>query len=320
MKTPDTPADESARLDTLRSLQILDTAPEERFDRLTRLAKRVFDVPIALVSLIDRDRQWFKSKVGLDACETSRDISFCGHAILDDTVFVVPNAESDPRFADNPLVTGPPGIRFYAGCPLMMADGSKVGTLCIIDRRPRELSAEDQGLLEDLARIVERELSVVQLATTDDLTGLHNRRGFETLGTQALRLCRRVDGPASLLYFDLNGFKTVNDRFGHAAGDQVLTWFAQDIQETFRESDVLGRLGGDEFVVLATNIDAPNTDELLVRLRNAVALHDGVLDPDHRIAFSVGVAHFRPEEHADIGELLHEADELMYQDKGKQRD
>lgn len=317
MKTPLTPADEPKRLEALRALQILDTAPEERFDRLTRLARRVFDVPIALVSLVDKDRQWFKSKVGLDACETSRDISFCGHAILDDKVFVVSDAASDPRFADNPLVTDAPHIRFYAGCPLMLADGSKIGTLCVIDRQPREMNAEDRGLLEDLARIVERELSVMQLATTDELTGLYNRRGFETLATQALRLCQRVDGPASLFYFDLDGFKVVNDRFGHAAGDQVLTLFGEALRETFRESDVLGRLGGDEFVVLATNIDAPNANELLTRVKSALARHDGILAPGQGIDFSVGIAHFRPEEHKGVAELLHEADELMYRDKGR---
>src|ERR1700752_1549332 len=116
MLTPALPADENTRLDTLRALNILDTSPEERFDRLTRLAKRLFGVPIALVNLVDADRQWFKSCVGLSATETPRDISFCGHAILGDDILLVPDAGVDERFHDNPLVTGDPNIRFYAGC------------------------------------------------------------------------------------------------------------------------------------------------------------------------------------------------------------
>jgi len=112
------PSSESSRIATLRLLNILDTEPEERFDRLTRLAKRLFSVPIATVTLVDSNRQWFKSSVGLAVCETSRDISFCGHAILGDDILLVPDARDDKRFFDNPLVLGDPNIRFYAGCPL----------------------------------------------------------------------------------------------------------------------------------------------------------------------------------------------------------
>ncbi len=118
MKAPDIPQDEQARIKALRSLNVLDTPSEERFDRLTRLAKRMFDVPIALVSLVDENRQWFKSCIGLDVSETPRDISFCGHAILGSEVFIIPDTKKDERFTDNPLVLNDPHIRFYAGCPL----------------------------------------------------------------------------------------------------------------------------------------------------------------------------------------------------------
>ncbi len=151
MKTPDFPANEKERLKELRSLNILDTTPEERFDRLTRMVKRVFDVDIALVSLVDENRQWFKSRVGLEASETGRDISFCGHAILGNEVFVIEDTQNDERFHDNPLVTGPPNIRFYAGAPLRYMNGSKLGTLCIIDRKPVALDDEDMDLFLDLA-------------------------------------------------------------------------------------------------------------------------------------------------------------------------
>ena len=120
--------DEALRLETLRRLSLLDSEAEERFDRLTRMARRVFNVPIALVSLVDEDRQWFKSCAGMELSETPRDISFCGHAILGDGAFVIPDTLQDERFCDNPLVTGPPHVRFYAGCPLRGPGGRKLGS------------------------------------------------------------------------------------------------------------------------------------------------------------------------------------------------
>ena len=201
MKKPDTPQDEASRLKALRSLDILDTPAEERFDRLTRLAKRMFDVPIALVSLVDVDRQWFKSCVGLDVRETPRDISFCGHAILGNEPFIINDTAKDPRFADNPLVLDAPSISFYAGCTLRHHDGSKMGTLCIIDDTPRILSEEDIEALQDLAAMAERELAAVQLATLDELTRISNRRGFVTLAQKSMDLCIRQGIPASLVFF-----------------------------------------------------------------------------------------------------------------------
>ncbi|WP_019528081.1 GAF domain-containing protein [Dasania marina] len=158
MKTPDSPDNEAQRLLDLVAHNILDTKADERFDRIARLAQRTFNVPIALVSIVDKDRQWFKSRCGLDAEQTSRDISFCGHAILGDAVFVVENALEDERFSDNPLVTGPPNIRFYAGCPLSSSQGHKLGTLCIIDDKPRSFDSESRELLASFAEMVECEL------------------------------------------------------------------------------------------------------------------------------------------------------------------
>ena len=143
MIVPATPVDELLRLETLRNLKILDTDPEERFDRVTRLAKRIFGAEIALVSLVDSDRQWFKSYQGIEVTETSRDVSFCGHAILDDEVMVVQDALADERFRENPLVTANPNIRFYAGCPISAPNGSNVGTLCVIDSEPHDIDDGD---------------------------------------------------------------------------------------------------------------------------------------------------------------------------------
>lgn len=158
MQAPLLPPDEAERIENLRSLLILDTPPEERFDNLTRAAAGFFRVPVAVVSLIDSERQWFKSICGLDARETGRDISFCGHAILQDEVMVVEDALDDPRFADNPLVTGSPAIRFYAGAPLKSAQGHNLGTLCLISPQPRTMDALEMQMLQDLARLVVVEL------------------------------------------------------------------------------------------------------------------------------------------------------------------
>lgn len=163
MQEPSFPADEAQRLAVLRALQILDTPAEARFDRITRIAKELFQVPIALISLIDVNRQWFKSCVGLEVSQTERNISFCGHAILNESTLYVPDTALDPRFNDNPLVTNPPSIRFYAGAPLKVAETSAIGTLCIIDVKPRQLSTAQLNSLRDLADWAQQELNLVKI-------------------------------------------------------------------------------------------------------------------------------------------------------------
>jgi len=161
------PADEAKRLQLLRSLDLLDTAREEVFDRVTRVVAELLQVPIALVSLVDEHRQWFKSRVGLDVCETARDVSFCAHALHSGRLLLVEDTQHDARFAGNPLVTGAPHIRFYAGVPLRSSDGLVLGTLCAIDTKPRTLSASLQAALCDLAATVEREIVQREAATAD---------------------------------------------------------------------------------------------------------------------------------------------------------
>lgn len=317
MQAPAIPEDEEVRLETLRSLHILDTIPEERYDRLTRLAKRLFGVPIALVSIVDADRQWFKSAVGVEASETPREISFCGHAILGDGIFEVPDARLDERFRDNPLVTENPNIRFYAGCPLTVPNGSKLGTLCLIDSQPRKFDESDKALLRDLAAMVEMEISAMHMATMDELTSLSNRRGFEMLAQHALHLCKRLEKPATLLFFDLNNFKQINDQHGHASGDLALQTFSSILMQAFRNSDVVARLGGDEFVVLLTNTKVDVAKKVLDRLKSMIDDHN-LLDSHHYdIAYSVGVVEYDTTKHLEIADLLKEADQLMYAEKKK---
>lgn len=320
MKVPDYPENEDVRVATLRSLSILDTEPEERFDRLTRIAKRLFGVPIALVSLVDMNRQWFKSCQGLAVTEMSRDISFCGHAILGNDIFMIADTLEDERFYDNPLVLNEPRIRFYAGVPLVVSNGIKVGTLCLIDREPRILSDEDRELLRDLGQMAAQELSSVQLATIDELTQISNRRGFSALAHHALNLCKRMNKPASLFFFDLDFFKEINDRYGHAEGDNALVNFSKILKESFRESDVVGRLGGDEFVALLTNANQTETQLILNRLEQVLKdFNSKQTDRGYNIVYSVGMVEFDPSRHHSINDLLVEGDRMMYAQKREKR-
>ncbi len=312
MKKPETPQDEQARVETLRSLGILDTPPEERFDRLTRMAKRLFGVPIALVSLVDENRQWFKSCFGLSVSETTRDISFCGHAILGNGLFIIPDTIEDDRFADNPLVLNDPYIRFYAGCPLKGPDGSKLGTLCIIDRQPRSFGKDELEALVDLAAMVEREISAVQLATLDELTKISNRRGFAMLAQHSLHLCARQKLSASLVFIDLDKFKPINDKFGHAEGDRALTVFAEQLKSTCRGADIIGRMGGDEFVMLLINTSSEPAERVVSKLRQSVERYDQEAKRGYDISFSHGIVEFNPDKHRTIDALLADADSLMY--------
>ena len=158
MMTPAIRANEQQRLAALYELLLLDTPREQRFDTIVEFAASEFDVPICLVPLIDHDRQWFKARVGMETCSTGRDISFCGHAILQSVVMVVPDAAEDSRFADNPLVTSEPHIRFYAGAPLALPSGYVVGTLCVIDIKPRTLDEVELSILESLRDLLVMEI------------------------------------------------------------------------------------------------------------------------------------------------------------------
>ena len=309
MKAPEYPKNEDIRVAALRSLDILDTEPEERFDRLTRIAKRLFKVPIALVSFVDINRQWFKSCQGLEVKEMPRDISFCGHAILGDDIFIISDTLLDDRFYDNPLVINEPRIRFYAGIPLVISNEIRVGTLCLIDREPRILSEEDKELLRDLGQMAVQDLTLVQLATIDELTQISNRRGFSALALHALSLCKRMNKPASLFFFDLDFFKEINDRFGHAEGDIALINFSKILKDVFRESDVVGRLGGDEFVALLTNANQAETSLILHRLKKVLEdFNTQNKSRGYEITYSVGVVAFDSNRHQSINDLLAEGD------------
>lgn len=315
MISPPKPKNESERVEALHRLNILDTGKDERFDRITRIACKLFEVPIALVSLVDSERQWFKSSCGLDAEETPRTTSFCGHAILSDEIMIVENATEDERFSDNPFVLGDPNVRFYLGCPLKIKEYN-VGTLCLIDTKPREFKQTDLGVMRDLADMVQLELESLHLSTTDDLTGLSNRRGFLKIAEHVVKLCQRENKIVTLLFFDLDKFKQINDTFGHEEGNNVLKIFSKLLLQNFRHSDVVARLGGDEFCVLCSGLDEDNLPALIDRFQCSL---EALEETKYQIQFSVGSIQFDKENHETIENLLERADSEMYRDKKRNR-
>jgi len=204
------PADEEERLQALKSLNILDTLPEERFDHITKLATILFSVPISTVTLVDSRREWYKSCQGLPVREGERAISFCGYTVLEDTPLIIPDAKADPRFAGNPMVVNSPFIRFYAGIPLKSADGKRVGAFCIKDHTPREFPQEKVDLLRALASWAELELNAHELS----LALIARRKSEqavteldETLGNLNQTLRHDILGDLSIIRENINSFK-----------------------------------------------------------------------------------------------------------------
>ena len=326
--------DEPMRLAALRKLRLVETPLEERFERITRLAKLIFRVEIVAISLLEADRQWFKSIQGLNVDSTSRDVSFCGHAILNDEVMVVPDARRDPRFRDNPLVTEEPHIASYAGCPIRSADGMKIGTLCLIDSRPREYNERDIRALRDLAELAEAECRAASAqavhaqlvedlveeqrrAMIDSLTRVWNREGVARVLADGIRSGEGV----GVVLVDLDDFKPVNDGFGHAAGDEALRIFARRLIGGVRETDTVGRFGGDEFVLaLHPCPDEKVVECVIERVRARLSEPFEVAGRQLEFRASFGVHIVQPGKACGVAEALACADAAMYDAKRSGRD
>jgi diguanylate cyclase (GGDEF)-like protein len=312
MKTPALPANEEQRLTSLRDSGLLDTGTNERFDRLTRLAKRLFNVPVALVTLVGEHTLHFKSSDGLPHEHLPRDISFCAHTILSESPLIINDTREDSRFADNPLVIGDSGLLFYAGYPLHLPDGAVVGSFCLIDQSPRDFSSAELDILKDFALIVENEFAVMSAATTDELTGLFNRRAFDSLVKFAISSARRRAEPLALAWLDLDGFKKINDTWGHSEGDEALKAMADIMRASFRDADLLVRYGGDEFAVLFSDTHEKGAWIAVDHLAEQTKAWNLTSGKPWKLAFSWGVSEFDHNGDGDVKPWLKDADSKMY--------
>ena len=315
---------ESERLAALIALGIVGTERTAEFDIFPALARNLFSTPVAAISLVEKDRQWFKASVGLDVTETSRDSSFCAHAILKPgETLCVSDATKDPRFSGNPLVVGDFGLRFYAGAPIFGPSGHPLGALCVIDREPREVSDSMLDQLRQLAIGVSSALKLhasVQelrdLAVSDQLTGLTNRAGFDRRLRDAFAL-RNGMPPLSvgLLFLDLDSFKAINDSFGHGGGDAALQEVAQRLRRVSREGTTISRFGGDEFCILVEDLKSvAGLHSLSARIHAALAQPFTIEQQCIPLRTSIGVACCSTDT-GDPEALVRQADAALYEAK-----
>ncbi len=314
------PADEDQRLRDLERYGLFEADSDEHFDRILDLAAAVFRTPIVAISLVEADRQWFLARRGLDVRETPREMAFCAHAIVHDDVMVVPDARADERFRSNPLVFADPHIRFYAGAPLQTPEGHNLGTLCVIDREPRDLSPEQRAVLHRLAQLAMRELELRRLAHLCPVTGLPTRHTFLTIGEREFARAHRDHHPLSLLLFDVDNLRLINNRWGHAAGDRVLADLVQLARTFLQEQDFAARLGDGEFALLLVGIDADQAMALAEALRTAVTHMPGVhTHSDFRLHISGGLTALASHDHA-FPDLILRAERALELAKGNGRD
>jgi diguanylate cyclase (GGDEF)-like protein len=263
-------ADDERRLEALRAYEVLDTADEEAFDRVVRLARTIAETPIAAISLVAGDRQWFKAREGLKLKQTPIDGSFCLHAIEGSAPFIVEDTTLDETLRDNGYVVNEPFIRYYAGFPLSTAAGYNIGALCVIDTVPRQLSPSQVSALQDLASITIDALELRKVAACDSLTGCLTRLAFAAATAAELGRAQRADHAISCIVLDVDHFKSVNDTYGHAAGDHVLRTIAAVCRKEMRSHDTLCRFGGEEFVLMLPETDETGAFVLAERIRAAV--------------------------------------------------
>ncbi len=312
-------AEESARLSALRSYCVLETGREARFDDLTCLAASICETPVSLVSLVDTNRLFFKSAHGIDVREVPYPDFFCGHAIRQSDLFIVPDANEDLRFAKHPLVVESPRVRFYAGAPLVTPQDYRLGTLCVIDFVPRELQPKQLETLRILARQVMCQLELNLQAMRDPLTGLYNRRQLEEgLHREVLR-ARRVGGTVGVMAIDVDHFKRVNDTLGHEVGDCALRGIADELASCVREEDIACRAGGEEFVIILPGAGKTALRSRAEAVRRTIeqaqiAAGEGTL----RLTVSIGLASFPS--YGDSGQaVLRAADVALYKAKAAGR-
>ncbi len=284
------PEADMARLAALRAANCAYAPREERFDRITRTARRLLQVPMALISIVEQDEQWFRSVQGVEVAHTPRDISFCGHLVALNRPFCVPDTWQDPDFSDNPLVTGPPGIRSYLGWPLQIAVGVTVGALCVMDTMPRTYGAEDFEALSDLAGMTETELKVnapslqnrllmrlsaiQRKAALDPLTGCWNIRGFRELLALGYDEARANGADLGVCHLHVNDLQAVAAAANYSNEDAVIQLLAQVLRQRLPRQGAMARLGQQDFCVLVPSVLPRILEQELARLTSPRATVD----------------------------------------------
>lgn len=321
--------DELARLESLLKTKLLDTPVDNRFERVTRLVQNMLNVPIAVFNLVDEDRQWAKSIQGLEGVEVPRKDSFCAHTIQGERVMVVQDARSDVRFADNPLVTGDPNIVFYAGCPVHAPDGHRIGALCAVDKKPRNLLPREIQALRDLAGVLESELRLDEIrhemeglesklshaesnARVDSLTRLPNRSGIIDIFKREWSAAVRNHKPVAIVSADIDRFKIINDSYGIAAGDEVLRQLSRILMSSLRYEDAVGRLEGGEFLFVLPGCPEQRVFEIVERIRLETMVSEieagGATLP---VTVSFGVVVASPSEDMEMTDMMEQAETAL---------
>ena len=295
---------ETPRLQALERMRLLDTPPDESIDSIIQLASQLFNVPIVLVALVDKDRVWFKARHGIGVNEVPRAASICNQAILQDDVFVVPDALADPRFCDCPLVTGEPYVRFFAGCPLKAFSNHNIGTLCLIDLQPRRFSGEQRELLRTVAQTAQSRLHELTRAIVDELTQVTNRGGFRQLAAQALAASSQADRDSVLLVLNLNTLAMIKDHYGHEAGNTALVQFATSLRQSCGPSDIVGRLEDDRFAVFMPHANPEAARNMVRDLIGRIARLDAAGLLPMSLRFSIGLTTAKAAVDQDLDALL----------------
>ena len=337
---------EQMRIDALHRYRILDTPKDGAFDKITHLAAQLLHMPVAIASLVDSDRIWFKSAHGIDAQQIERAPGLCASAILEDVPYVVSSARIDPRTLANPLVNGELGVQFYAAAPLQTHDGHNLGTLCVLDFKPRDISASDIAILTCLAGVIMDQIELRLAArhidelnaklsqacaaleaevAHDALTTLLSRSAILGHLDKFLALSRRQDQPLALMLIDIDFFKKINDTHGHFVGDQVLVEVAKRIRAGARTSDSVGRIGGEEFMLVM--YPGPNgaAETVAQRILAAVGSAPIVVSNEQQMPISIAVhisaGLFSTDEKpgAEAPELLNIVDRALYASKNNGR-
>tara|TARA_E500000318_G_scaffold66770_1_gene61510 strand:+ start:388 stop:1458 length:1071 start_codon:yes stop_codon:yes gene_type:complete len=326
MKKAALPENEIARQKSLESMGILTSEADPELDRITRVAQRIFGSEIVAISLLDNDRQFFKSNINQPSTETPRDISFCGHVINGDTTFVVEDATRDERFHDSPLVTGVPNVRSYAGVPLTNPDGFKIGTLCVVDSETRRFSAEDLQILEDLGHWAETTIALRYGARTpqqvyddldpskhsmliDPLTRLWNEMGMKEFLHRELINARLKHGSIAIYRFEIDDHKNLVASFGQETVNRIVQAIASAITSSLRDRDVVGRVDECGFACLMPGVRQEQTSFLGYKLCDTIREQCRFTDAEGnpvRITVSVGSTWAEPEatQHFQANEIL----------------